>query len=66
MRAEDVDAYLRWAWQRGPRKPGSAPHTVDDLWFDMVANFPDVTRDEVISMFADSAAKAGFGMRRAG
>ncbi len=51
----DVDAYLRWCWEQGPRKPGTYPLTVDDYWFDMLRLVPDLTREEIVAAFTDAA-----------
>ncbi len=53
----DVDAYMRWSWERGPRKPGTYPLTVDDYWFDMLRVVSDLSRDEVVASFTHAAER---------
>ncbi len=53
----EPERFLAWAWRSGPRRRGSGPLTVDDLWFAWVPGVPELTNEDVRRLVVGLAAR---------
>ena len=52
----EPDLFLAWVYNRGPQEQGTGPLTVDDIWFELVRDWPDLTLAEVRRMYVRLSA----------